>query len=228
MATPSPSFPFMKVPPEIRLKIYDFIFSVPHEYMNLPLVIIKNSARGFSTRRMYRTSSMRPYWVGQDGNSLPLLLLSSQVYREAEQFLFSRSTIFFAHSFSPAHVVNLFDAMGSAARHETRCLGFEVFFYVYTPCDGPKHPFSEYRQACRGLQARLPKWETVVIYLNPEGLCPAAGDANPDHVARGLRELENIFKEVHKNVFFYPTHLAIAFQARQSLESGFVVKPGCD
>jgi hypothetical protein len=205
----------MKLPPEIRLKIYDFVFSVPHEYMNLPLVTIKNSARGFSTRGMYRRSPMRPYWVGQDGKFLPLLLLSSQVSREAEQFLFSRSTIFFAHSFSPAHVVNLFDTMGSTARHETRCVGFEVYFYVYTLCNGPKHSFSEYKQACRGLQAKLPKWQTVVIYLNPEGLCPAACDTSPANAAQGIRELENIFKEVHKNVIFYPTDVAIALQARQ-------------
>lgn len=227
MTTPSPSFSFMKIPPEIRLKIYDYIFSVPHEYMNLPLVIIKNSARGFSTRGMYRTSPMRPYWVGQDGKFLPLLLLSSQVSREAEQFLFSRSTIFFAHSFSPAHVVNLFDTMSRTARQEIRCVGFEIFFYVYTPCNGSKHSFSDYKQACRGLQSNLPKWETVVIYLNPEGLCPAACDANPENAPRGLRELEGIFRAVHKNVIFYPTHVALALQARQSHESGFGVKPGC-
>ena len=216
----------MKFPPEIRLKIYDYVFSVPHEYMNLPLVTIKNSARGFSTRVKYRTSPMRPYWVGQDGNFLPLLLLSSHVSLEAEHFLFSRFTLFFAHSFSPAHVVNLLETMGSTARHETRCVGFEVFFYVYTPCNGPKHSFREYELACRGLQAKLPKWETVVIYLNPEGLCPAACDTSQENAARGLRELENIFRKVHKHVTFYPTHVATALQAHQSHESAFGVKPG--
>ena len=207
------SFSFMLLPPEIRLKIYGYVLSVPHECMNLPLVTIKHSTRGFSTRGKYRASPMRPYWVGQEGAFLPLLLLSSQIFREAEHYLFSRSTIFFAHSFSPAHVTNLFDTMGSVARHETRCVGFEIFVYVYTPCHGPKHPLSTYKQACRGLQARLPKWETVVIYLNPEGLYPAACDTTQENAARGLQDLEKIFREMHKNVIVYPTHVAIALRA---------------
>lgn len=197
----------LRLPPELRLKIYEYVLEVPNEYMDRPLIVINDRGNSFTARGRYRALSMCPSWVGEDGTARKLLSVNRQIHDEAEDFLYSRNTLFFKNSFDLDHMGDFLDTMSATARSRIRSIGFEVFFFVHTQTGVPKRSLKQYEQAGRLMMQKLPRWETVIFYLDPRFYFPSATVGGRELSARGVLYLATIIGNMGKEVVFYPTPL---------------------
>lgn len=195
---------FLNLPTELRLKIYEYALAVPNEYMNKPLIVISDRGNVFTARNRYRALSMCPSWVGEDGTARKLLAVNHQIHDEAEDYLYSRHTLFFRNSFDLDHLGDFLDTLSPTARRRIRSVGFEVFFFVHTQMGVPKRTLKQYERAAKLLSAKLPEWSHVLFYLDPRFYYPAAAVGGRDRAARGVLDLAAKFGPVCRDVTFYP------------------------
>ena len=196
----------LDLPPELRLKIYEYALQIPNEYIDSPLIVVNDGGNCFTARARYRALSMCPSWEGENGSVRALLSVNRQIHNEAEDLLYSRNTLFFKNAFDLDRVGVLLDNMSATARNRIRSVGFEVFFFVHSQ---PKRSLKQYEQAGRLLSQRLRSWEAVVFYLDPRFYFP---DADADDVvggrelaARGVLYLASVASKLRKEVVFHPT-----------------------
>ena len=87
MAFNQPSH-LLRLPTELRLKIYEYALSVPNEYsIEQPLIVVNDRGNAFTSRGRYRALQMSPSWVGEDGTTRKLLRVNRRIHDEAEDFL---------------------------------------------------------------------------------------------------------------------------------------------
>lgn len=199
----------LELPPELRLKIYEYALQVPNEYTDSPLIVVNDRGNCFTARGRYRALSMCPSWEGENGNVRTLLSVNRQIHNEAEDLLYSRNTLFFKNAFDLDRAGVLLDNMSNTARNRIRSVGFEVFFFVHSQSGVPKRSLKQYEHAGRLLAQKLPQWERIVFYLDPRFYFP---DADADDVvggrelaARGVLYLVSVASKLQKEVTFHPT-----------------------
>lgn len=107
---------FLRLPPELRLKIYEYALAVPNEYTDRPLIVVNDRGNTFTSRGQFRALSMCPSWVGQDGTARNLLSVNRQIHDEAEDFLYSRYTLFLLNSFDLDRLGAFLDTLSATAR----------------------------------------------------------------------------------------------------------------
>ncbi|KAJ5397665.1 hypothetical protein N7509_005778 [Penicillium cosmopolitanum] len=164
---------FLHLPPELRLKIYEEALVSPNDYTDIPMIVVQNRGNVFTTRGRYRAMSICPSWEGNDGTARKLLGLNHQIHDEAEDFLYSKHTLFFRNSFDLDRIGQFLDTLSSTARDQVRSVGFEVFFFVHAEADVPKRTMKEYEHAGKLLAEKLPRWESVLFYLDPRFYYPS-------------------------------------------------------
>lgn len=194
----------LKLPTELRLKIYEYALTVPNEYINKPLIVISDRGNVFTARNRYRALSMCPSWVGEDGTAAKLLSVNHQIHDEAEDYLYSRNTLFFRNSFDLDQLGGFLDTLSSTARNRIRSVGFEVYFFVHTQMGVPKRTLRQYERAARLLAAKLPAWSHVLFYLDPRFYYPSAAVGGRERAARGVLDLAARFGPLCGDVTFYP------------------------
>lgn len=194
----------MRIPPEVRLKIYEHVLTVPNKYMNHPLIVVNDSGNTHSMRGQYRILSMCPSWVGNDGTARKLFSVSRQIHHEAENHLYSRYTLFFLNSFHLDRLGEFIGTMSDTSRHLIRCIGFEVLFFVHSRDGAPKRTLKQYEHAGWLLAERLPQWTTVIFYLDPETYYPSSIVGGEKLAVRGMKELAAMFTHMQKSVKFFP------------------------
>lgn len=193
-----------KLPTELRLKIYEYALTVPNEYINKPLIVISDRGKVFTARNRYRALSMCPSWVGEDGTAAKLLSVNHQIHDEAEDYLYSRHTLFFRNAFDLDRLGGFLDTLSATARKRIRSVGFEVFFFVHTQMGVPKRTLRQYERAARLLAAKLPAWSHVLFYLDPRFYYPSAAVGGRERAVRGVLDLATRFGPLCGNVTFYP------------------------
>jgi hypothetical protein len=198
----SPS-PFLRLPTEIRLQIYEWALSVPNDYMDRPMIVVNDRGDTFTQSR-YHNTSMCPSWIGKDGTARKLLAVNHQIHDEAEDFLYSQNTIFFRNSFSLDRLDKFLDTLSSSARSHIRSVGFELFFFVHAESGVSKRTFREYEKAGTSLRSRLPQWNSVLFYIDPYFYYPPNSVSGQDSAARGVVDLARRFRALCKQVVFYP------------------------
>ncbi|KAL2010225.1 hypothetical protein VTN00DRAFT_6032 [Thermoascus crustaceus] len=196
------------LPPELRLKIYEYALAVPNEYMDRPLIVINDRGNTFTSRGRYRALSMCPSWVGEDGTARKLLAVNRQIHDEAEDLLYSRYTLFFLNSFNLDRAGDFLDTLSATARNRIRSVGFEIFFFVHTQTGVPKRTLRQYEQVGRMMMERLPQWKSVIFYLDPRFYFPSSTVGGRELSARGVLYLATIFGSMGKEVHFYPMQSA--------------------
>ncbi|XHG00158.1 hypothetical protein AWENTII_003626 [Aspergillus wentii] len=196
--------PFLRLPPEIRLKIYEYALAVPNDYMDRPLIVVNDKGKSFTARGRYRALSMCPSWVGEDGTARKLLAVNRLIHDEAEDFLYSRNTLFFLNSFDLDRIGDFLDTLSDTARNRIRSVGFEVFFFVHCETGVPKRTLKQYEQAGRLLQEKLPRWTSVHFYLHPRFYFPSSSVGGRELSARGVLYLATRFGKLRKEVHFFP------------------------
>ncbi|OQD73395.1 hypothetical protein PENDEC_c015G01748 [Penicillium decumbens] len=200
---PTKPSPFLQLPTEIRLQIYQWALSVPNDYVDRPLIVV-NDCSNVSTRTRSRNKSTCPSWTGEDSTARKLLTVNHQIHDEAEDFLYSQRTLFFRHSFDLDRLDEFLDTLSSTARNRIRSVGFEVFFFVHAEPGVPKRTFKQYEKAGSLLRARLPRWNIVLFYLDPYFYYPPNSVSERDPAARGVANLAARFGALCKEVVFYP------------------------
>lgn len=211
---------FLRLPTELRLKIYEYALAVPNEYMDKPLIVVHDRGNVFTARGRYRALSMCPSWVGEDGTTRRLLGVNHQIHDEAEEYLYSHNTLFFRNSFDLDHMGSFLDTLSPTALSRIRSVGFEVFFFVHGQDDVPKRTLREYARARDILAQRLPKWKNVLFYLDPRFYYPPNSVGGREIAARGVLNLARKFGESFLDVTFYPlpdTHHRLVEEAQQIL-----------
>ncbi|KAL1860131.1 hypothetical protein Plec18170_002080 [Paecilomyces lecythidis] len=194
----------LRLPAELRLKIYEYALAVPNEYMDQPLIVVNDRGNTFTARGRYRALSMCPSWVGEDGTARKLLAVNRQIHDEAEDLLYSQYTFFFLNSFNLERAGEFLDTLSATARSRIRSVGFEIFFFVHTQTGVPKRTLRLYEQVGREMMKRLPSWKSVVFYLDPRFYYPSATVGGRELSARGVLYLATIFGAMGKDVHFYP------------------------
>lgn len=195
---------FLKLPPELRLKIYEEALISPNDYVDKPMIVIQNRGNVFTTRGRYRAMSICPSWEGNDGTARKLLGLNHQIHDEAEDLLYSKHTLFFRNSFDLDRIGEFIDTLSSTARHQVRSVGFEVFFFVHAEADVPKRTMREYENAGKLLAEKLPRWQSVFFYLDPRFYYPSTLAGGKQAATRGVLELATRFGSLCKDVTFSP------------------------
>ncbi|EAW12803.1 uncharacterized protein ACLA_012310 [Aspergillus clavatus NRRL 1] len=195
---------FFRLPPELRLKIYEYALAVPNEYTDRPLIVVNDRGNTFTSRGQYRALSMCPSWVGQDGTARSLLSVNRQIHDEAEDFLYSRNTLFFLNSFDLNRLGAFLDTLSATARSRIRSVGFEICFFVHSQTGVPKRTFKEYERAARLLAEKLPRWSSVFFYLAPRFYYPSACVGGRELSARGVLYLATVFGALRKDMHFFP------------------------
>ena len=195
---------FLRLPTELRLKIYDYATAVPNEYMDKPLIVVHDRGNVFTARGRYRALGMSPSWVGEDGTTRKLLAVNRQIHDEAEDHLYSNRTLFFRNSFDLDRLGAFLDTLSPTARHRIRSVGFEIFFFVHTQIGVPKRTLKQYERARNLLAEKLPRWNSVLFYLDPRFYYPSASVGGPELAARGVYDLATRFGSAVKDVTFYP------------------------
>lgn len=196
--------PFLRLPTELRLRIYDYALSVPNDILKKPLIVIHDRGNIFTTRGRYRALNMCPSWVGEDGTTRKLLAVNRQIHDEAEDYLYSNHTLFFRNSFDLDRLGDFLDTLSPTARRHIRSVGFEVFFFVHTQVGVPKRTLKQYTRARDLLAEKLPRWESVLFYLDPRFYYPSASVGGPELAARGVYDLATRFGSAYADVTFYP------------------------
>ncbi|CEJ60272.1 hypothetical protein PMG11_08852 [Penicillium brasilianum] len=195
---------FLKLPVELRLKIYEYALAVPNNYINQPLIVINDRGNVFTARNRYRALSMCPSWVGEDGTARKLLAVNHQIHDEAEDYLYSHHTLFFRNSFDLDRLGDFIDSLSPTACRRIRSVGFEVFFFVHTQMGVPKRTLKQYESAARLLSVKLPEWRNVLFYLDPQFYYPAASVGGRARAVRGVLDLVAKFVPLCRDVTFYP------------------------
>ncbi|CAG7964008.1 unnamed protein product [Penicillium nalgiovense] len=207
MTNLTPSIPsrLLQLPAELRLKIYEYALDVPNEYLvSKPMIVLGDHGNTFTSRGQYRALSMSPHWVGEDGTARKLLAVNRQLHDEAEDFLYSTHTLFLRNSFNLDRLGDFLDTLSATARARIRSVGFEVFFFVHTQTGVPKRTLKQYETAARLLSEKLPRWNSVLLYLDPRYYYPSANVGGRDLTARGVFDLATRFGALCKDVSFYP------------------------
>lgn len=195
---------FLHLPPELRLKIYEEALVSPNDYTDKPMIVVQNRGNVFTTRGRYRAMSICPSWEGNDGTAHKLLGLNHQIHDEAEDFLYSKHTLFFRNSFDLDRIGQFLDTMSSTARDQVRSVGFEVFFFVHAEADVPKRTMKEYEHAGKLLAEKLPRWESVLFYLDPRFYYPSTLAGGTKAATQGVLELATRFASLCKDIAFSP------------------------
>ncbi|KAJ5573914.1 uncharacterized protein N7459_008341 [Penicillium hispanicum] len=211
---------FLQLPTELRLKIYDYAFSVPNDYLDKPLIVVHDRGNVFTARGRYRALSMCPSWVGEDGTARNLLAVNRQIHDEAEDHLYAQHTLFFRHSVDLDRLGDFLDTLSATARRRIHSVGFEVFFFVHTQTGVPKRTLKQYERARDLLRQKLPHWESVLFYLDPRFYYPSACVGGRELAARGVRDLAARFGSSCAHVTFYPrpdSHRRLVEEAQQLL-----------
>jgi hypothetical protein len=147
---------------------------------------------------------MCPSWVGEDGTARKLLAVNHQIHDEAEDYLYSKHTLFFRNSFDLDCLSDFLETLSDTARHRIRSVGFEIFFFVHTQIGVPKRTLKQYECAGHRLAKKLPNWNSVLFYLDPRFYYPSACVGGPELAARGVLDLTTRFSPLHKEISFYP------------------------
>lgn len=214
----------LRLPTELRLRIYDYALSVPNEYnIDKPMIVVNDRGNSFTSRGRYRALQMCPSWVGEDGTTRKLLRVNRLIHDEAEDFLYSRNTLFFRNSFDLDHLGGFLDTLSETARSRIRSVGFEVFFFVHSQTGVPKRTLKQYEQAGRLLHEKLPRWSSVLFYLDPRFYYPSATVGSHELSARGVLYLATRFGAMRKEVHFFPVpsiHRHVMDEAQRLLRHG--------
>ncbi|KAJ5182850.1 hypothetical protein N7492_000466 [Penicillium capsulatum] len=195
---------FLRLPTELRLKIYDYALAVPNDILDKPLIVVHDRGNVFTSRGRYRALNMCPSWVGEDGTTRKLLAVNRQIHDEAEEYLYSHRTLFFRNSFDLDRLGDFLDSLSPTARRRIRSVGFEVFFFVHTQIGVPKRTLKQYTRARDLLVEKLPRWDNVLFYLDPRFYYPSASVGGPELAARGVYDLATRFGSACEDVTFYP------------------------
>ena len=206
--------PLLRLPTELRLKIYDYALAVPNDYMDKPLIVVHDRGNVFTVRGRYRALSMCPSWVGEDGTVRNLLAVSRQIHDEAEDYLYSHHTLFFRNSFDLDRLGAFLDTLSPTARHRIRNIGFEVFFFVHAQTGVPKRTLKQYERARDLLAEKLPQWQSVLFYLDPRFYYPPASLGGQGLAARGVLDLARRFGSL--------SHLEVSFTSLPDNQNGLL------
>ncbi|KAJ5104870.1 hypothetical protein NUU61_002217 [Penicillium alfredii] len=210
----------LRLPTELRLKIYGYALAVPNDYLNKPLIVVHDRGNVFTARGRYRALSMCPSWEGEDGTARRLLAVNQQIHAEAEDYLYSQHTLFFRNSFDLDRLGDFLDTLSATARRRIRSVGFEVFFFVHTQIGVPKRTLKQYERAGRLLAEKLPQWSSVLFYLDPRFYYPSASCGGRELAARGVLDLATRFGPLCPEVDFFPlpnSHQHLLEEAQQLL-----------
>ncbi|OJJ58226.1 hypothetical protein ASPSYDRAFT_46266 [Aspergillus sydowii CBS 593.65] len=168
--------PFLRLPPELRLQIYEYILDIPTPYTGLtehkkPLIVINDNGNKFTNRSIFRSLQFSPRWVGIGGDDLSLLSVNRQIHAEVENFLYTSRTLYFLNEFDLDHLGDFLDTLSPTARRCTRSIGFEVYLFVHNnnpPGSSiPKRSFRQYERAAKVVREKLPNIRDVVFYIDP-------------------------------------------------------------
>ncbi|KAJ5353918.1 hypothetical protein N7541_006482 [Penicillium brevicompactum] len=203
MARSDPSS-LLRLPAELRLKIYEYALAVPNEYLDKPMIVVDDRGKTFTARGQYRALSMNPRWEGEDGTARKLLAVNRQIHDEAEDYLYSTHTLFFRNSFNLDRLDAFLNTLSATARTRIRSVGFEVFFFVHTQNGVPKRSLREYEHAGRTLAQKFSSWHSTLLYLDPRFYYPSANVGGRDLTARGVFDLATRFGALCKEVSFVP------------------------
>lgn len=195
--------PLLRLPAELRLKIYEYALSVPNEYLDKPMIVVDDRG-SFTARGQYRALSINPHWEGEDGTARKLLAVNRQIHDEAEDYLWSTHTLFFRNSFNLDRLDAFLDTLSATARARIRSVGFEVYFFVHTQNGVPKRTLREYECAGRTLARKLQCWYGALLYLDPRFYYPSANVGGRNLTARGVFDLATRFGALCKDVSFIP------------------------
>ncbi|KAF7171174.1 hypothetical protein CNMCM5623_003586 [Aspergillus felis] len=221
--TPPKQSAFFRLPPELRLKIYEYALAIPNEYTDRPLIVVNDRGNSFTSRGRFRALSMCPSWVGQDGTARNLLSVNRQIHDEAEDFLYSRHTLFFLNSFDLSRLGAFLDTLSETARSRIRSVGFEICFFVHSQTGVPKRLLKDYERAGRLLMEKLPQWSSVFFYLDPRFYYPSASVGGRELSARGVLYLATVFGAMKKDLHFFPLpsiHRHVMDEAQRLLRRG--------
>ncbi|KAL1981433.1 hypothetical protein VTN96DRAFT_2693 [Rasamsonia emersonii] len=214
----------LRLPPELRLKIYEYVLDTPNDYLDRPLIVLDDRGSSFTARGRYRALSMNPTWQGGgDGRSRKLLSVNRQIHDEAEDFLYSHYTFFFRNSFNLERAGDFLDTLSATARSRIRNVGFEIFFFVHNQTGVPKRTLKLYGQVGKMMQERLPRWKSVIFYLDPRFYFPTPQVGGKELAARGVFYLATIFGALGKEVTFYPVqpiHRHVIEEAERQVRRG--------
>ncbi|KAJ5689428.1 hypothetical protein N7462_003820 [Penicillium macrosclerotiorum] len=211
---------FLKLPAELRLKIYGYALTVPNDYVNKPLIVVNDRGNVFTVRGRYRALSMCPSWVGEDGTTRKLLAVNRQIHDEAEVYLYSQHTLFFRNSFNLDRLGDFLDTLSITARHCICSVGFEVFFFVHAQNGVPKRSLKQYARASTLLAQKLPHWRSTLFYLDPRFYYPTTAVGGRERAAYGVAELATHYGALCKELTFYPLPASdyhLLDQARQTV-----------
>ncbi|BCS29857.1 uncharacterized protein APUU_80160S [Aspergillus puulaauensis] len=168
--------PFLRLPPELRLQIYECVLDIPTPYTSLtdhkkPLIVINDTGNKFTNRSIYRSLHFSPKWVGIGDDDLSLLSVNRQIHAEVENFLYTSHTLFFLNGFDLDHLGDFLDTLSPTARRCTRSIGFEVYLFVHNSNSSgssiPKRSFRQYERAAKVMREKLPNLRGVVFYMDP-------------------------------------------------------------
>ena len=195
-------FPLLALPLELRQIIYNYALTIPNEYnINRPLIVVNDrGTNAFTARGRYRALSMCPSWVGEDGQVRNLLSVNRQIHDEVEDLLYSQHTLFFLNSFNLDRMGAFLDTLSDTARRRIRSVGFEVCFFVHAQTGVPKRRLRDYDRAARMLAEKLPRWSSVLLYLEPRSYFPSAAVGGRDLSARGVLYLARLFAALRKDL----------------------------
>lgn len=71
----------LRLPTELRLRIYEYALSVPNEYnIDQPMIVVNDRGNAFTSRGRYRALQMCPSWVGEDGTTRKLLRVNRLIH----------------------------------------------------------------------------------------------------------------------------------------------------
>ncbi|KAJ5723778.1 hypothetical protein N7488_001813 [Penicillium malachiteum] len=194
---------FMRLPSELRLKIYQYALTVPNDYIDKPLIVVHDRGNVFTARGRYRALSMCPSWESEDGTARNLLSVSRQIHDEAEDYLYSHHTLFFRNSFNLDRLGDFLDTLSPTARLRIRSIGFEVYLFVHTQPGIPKRTLKQYERARELLMQKLPCWKNLLFYFDPRFYYPPTEVGGRELAARGVLHLARKFAGL-VHVTFYP------------------------
>ncbi|KAJ5280185.1 hypothetical protein N7478_005557 [Penicillium angulare] len=198
----NPTSPFIRLPPELRLKIYQYALTVPNEYINKPLIVIHDRGNVFTSRNRYKSLSICPSWLGEDGTTRNLLTVNHQIHDEAEGHLYSSNTLFFQNSFDLDHLDPFLDTLSTTALQKIRSVGFEILLFVHGQPGVPKRTLKQYTRAKDLILRKLPHCKNVLFYVDPNFYYPTISVGGPDLAARGVIDLARTFNMF--DITFYP------------------------
>ncbi|PWY75168.1 hypothetical protein BO70DRAFT_398576 [Aspergillus heteromorphus CBS 117.55] len=227
-ATATDYSPFLKLPLELRLMIYEYAVDIPNEFMDRPLIVVNDRGNVFTARGRYRALAMCPSWVGENGRVRSLLSVNRQIHDEVEDLVYSRNTLFFLNSFNLDRLGVFLDTLSATARNRIRSVGFEIFFFVHSQTGVPKRTLREYKAAARMLMEKLPNWTSVIFYLDPRFYFPSSAVGGLESAARGIWYLATIFGAVGKDLHFFPLpsmHRYVMDDAKKMLQAGTRASP---